>query len=224
MTLQCNSQITLKASLHMGQEPWPCNGEDPWLSSEGRTMGVGKTVVCSHGPSRIVWSENGPCCGTTAYFGWRKKRGWFALTYYVSNSINLRESLSGVCLSWYPRISLVRKDIQEVMVSRNLCQAHLLEVGLTKFPRNHESLSIIHHVGLHVDFSSMKSSLGLHLRVWSELGGSPPFWPMRALRLQWSWAFSLVCEVALTMHVAQLGISFYHKIVFSKETTSHNII
>ena len=32
-------------------------------------------------------------------------------------------------------------------------------------------------------------SLGLHLGVWSELGRSPPFWPMRALRLQWSWAF-----------------------------------
>ena len=39
--------------------------------------------------------------------------------------------------------------------------------------------------------------LGLHLGVWSELGRSPPFWPMKALRLQWSRAFSLVCEVAL---------------------------
>ena len=39
--------------------------------------------------------------------------------------------------------------------------------------------------------------LGLHLRVRSELGRSPPFRPMRALRSQWSWAFSLVCEVAL---------------------------
>ena len=27
---------------------------------------------------------------------------------------------------------------------------------------------------------------------------SPPFRSMRALRLQWSWAFSLVCEVALS--------------------------
>ena len=42
-------------------------------------------------------------------------------------------------------------------------------------------------------------SLGLHLRVRSELGWPPPFWPMRALRLQWSWAFNLVCEVALTI-------------------------
>ena len=34
--------------------------------------------------------------------------------------------------------------------------------------------------------------------MWSELGQSPPFRPMRALRLQWSRASSLVCEVALT--------------------------
>ena len=31
-------------------------------------MGVGKVVLCSHGPSSIVRSENGPCCGTIAYF------------------------------------------------------------------------------------------------------------------------------------------------------------
>ena len=47
--------------------------------------------------------------------------------------------------------------------------------------------------------------LGLQIRVWSELGQSPPFRPMRALRLQWSWAFNLVCEVALTF-----GLSQYH--------------
>ena len=33
--------------------------------------------------------------------------------------------------------------------------------------------------------------LGLHPCVWSELGRSLPFKPMRALRLQWSWAFNL---------------------------------
>ena len=38
--------------------------------------------------------------------------------------------------------------------------------------------------------------LGLHLLVWSELGWSPPFRPMRALTLPWSKAFSLVCETA----------------------------
>ena len=36
-----------------------------------------------------------------------------------------------------------------------------MEVGLTEIPRDRETLSIVRHVGLHVDFSSMKSSLGL---------------------------------------------------------------
>ena len=47
------------------------------------------------------------------------------------------------------------------MVSRNLRQAHLLEVGLTKIMGDHETLSEVHHVGLHADFSSMKSSPNL---------------------------------------------------------------
>ena len=52
--------------------------------------------------------------------------------------------------------------------------------------------------------------LGLHLLVWSELGRSPHFQPMRALTLPWLGALSLVCEVALTlaspspMHVNRL--------------------
>jgi hypothetical protein len=47
------------------------------------------------------------------------------------------------------------------MVSRNLREAHLLEVSLMKNLGDHETLSIVRHVGLHVDFSSMKSYLGL---------------------------------------------------------------
>ena len=47
------------------------------------------------------------------------------------------------------------------MVSRKLRQAHLLKVGLTKIPEDHETLSTVRYVGLHVDFSSTKSSLGL---------------------------------------------------------------
>ena len=41
------------------------------------------------------------------------------------------------------------------MVSQNLRQAHFLEVDPD------ETLSIVSHVGLHVDFSSMESSLDL---------------------------------------------------------------
>ena len=64
------------------------------------------------------------------------------------------------------------------MVSRNFRQAHLQELGLMQIPRGRETLSIVRHVGLHLDFSSIEiffGPLGLHLRVWSELGRSPPF-------------------------------------------------
>jgi uncharacterized membrane protein len=30
--------------------------------------GVGKAILCSHGSSNIVWSENEPCWGTISYF------------------------------------------------------------------------------------------------------------------------------------------------------------
>ena len=57
--------------------------------------------------------------------------------------------------------------------------------------------------------------LGLHVRVWSELGRSPPFRPIRALRLQWSWAFSLVCEVALT--IALVSSRSLHSIIWIRK-------
>ena len=67
---------------------WPCNGEDSWLSFKGCTMGVGKAVLCSHGPSNIVWSEN--VAGPLHILLAGKKGGEFGLLQYVSNSINLR--------------------------------------------------------------------------------------------------------------------------------------
>ena len=70
-----------------------------------------------------------------------------------------------VCPGIYPAICLeichAGKIIKEIMVSRNLRQTHLLEVGLTQIMGDHETLSIVCHVGLRVDFSSMKSSSGL---------------------------------------------------------------
>ena len=41
------------------------------------------------------------------------------------------------------------------MVSRNLRHTHLLEVDLTKILKDHDTLSKVRHVGLHVKFSSM---------------------------------------------------------------------
>ena len=156
----------------MSQEPWPCNGEDPWLSSKGRTMGVGKAVLCSHRPSSIVWSENGPCCRTIVYFV-GGKRGEDLVWCNMSQTLSSWENhlvvfvclgtylgiCSGICLEIYP----AKKNIKKVMVSQNLRQTHLLEVDLTKTPRDHKTLiSIVRHVAKTPwNFSSMKSSLDL---------------------------------------------------------------
>ena len=47
------------------------------------------------------------------------------------------------------------------MVSRNFRQGLPLEVGLMEILGEHGTLSVVRHVGLHVNFSSIKSSLGL---------------------------------------------------------------
>ena len=85
---------------------------------------------------------------------------------YVSNFINLRESLGGVCLSVLE--SILESDVQSVMkynmLENCIKRSHglpKLALGLTKIPGHHETLSIVRHVGLHVDFPFMKSSLGL---------------------------------------------------------------
>ena len=46
------------------------------------------------------------------------------------------------------------------MISRNLRQAHLLEIR-DENSGDHGTLSIARHVGLHLDFSSMKFSMGI---------------------------------------------------------------
>ena len=64
------------------------------------------------------------------------------------------------------------------MVSQNLCEAHLLKAGLLKISGDHETLFIVCHVGLHVDFSSMKSSSGLQTFTFKcemNLDGLHPF-------------------------------------------------
>ena len=61
------------------------------------------------------------------------------------------------------------------MVSQNFRQ---VEVGVTKLQGDHETLSIIFHVQLHVDFSYMQSSLGLCVFIFLcevNLDGLRPF-------------------------------------------------
>jgi hypothetical protein len=80
-----------------------------------------------------------------------------------------------ICLGLYPgichvichEIYLAGKNIKKIMVSQNFCQTHLLEVGLTQIPIDHAPLSIVRHVGIHVDFHQQTffRPLGLHLLV-----------------------------------------------------------
>ena len=68
---------------------------------------------------------------------------------------------------------------------------------------DHETWSIWCHVGIHIDFYirlTFTYSVGPSSVLWSsELGPAPPVPPMRVLEVSWSWAPSLVCEVALSL-------------------------
>ena len=126
-------------------------------------------------------------------------------------------------ISW--KKSLLDKNIKTTMaingnylnivVCRNLRQAHFFEVGLMQIMANNKNL--IHSMPcrtpcwlfIHEIFFG---PLGLHLLVWSELGWSPPLRPMSALGLHWYRAFGLVCEVGpqclglnLWFHLLYLG-------------------
>ena len=74
--------------------------------------------------------------------------------------------------------------------------------GFENSASGHKTWSIGCHAGVHVDFYirlAFTYSFGPSSRVWSgELGPAPPFPQMRVLEVWWSWALSLVCEVALS--------------------------
>jgi hypothetical protein len=173
-----NPWFLLRATSHMSQEPWSCNGEDPWLSSKGHTMCVGKAVICGHGPSSIVWSENGPCCGTIAYFvGGKRGRIWFnimCLKLYQFKRIiwwclSVLESFMEVALQYVSKSIMLEKILKKSWSPG-------IFVRPTSFPVDHTPLSIVRHVGLHIDFSftNFFGPLDLHPLVWSELGRSLP--------------------------------------------------
>ena len=61
------------------------------------------------------------------------------------------------------------------MVSWNFHPTQLLKVGLTQIPVDHAPLSIVRHVGLHVDFSSTNFFLTFR--------PSPP-------SVKWTWTVS----------------------------------
>ena len=58
-------------------------------------MGVENAVLCSHGPSSILWSENGPSCGTVACFVGGKEGGFGS----VCLKLYQFEIITRLCLS-----------------------------------------------------------------------------------------------------------------------------
>jgi hypothetical protein len=194
----------------MSQEPWPCSGEDPWLSAKVRTMGVGKALLCSHMPSSIVWSENGPFCGTIACFvgGKREERRgeeriWFNI---ICLKLYQFKIIICWCLSFFGIFPTI---CHETYLAGNNIEKKSWCTGICVRPTSsrwawckfHRPCTLIHNLPcrppcrffIHEIFLG---PLGLHLLVWNELGWSPPFRPMRALPLPRSGTFSLEYVVA----------------------------
>ena len=154
----------IRATSHMSQELWPSNGEDPWLSSKGCTMGVGKAVLCIHGPSSIVWSENGSCCETVACFVGGNKGQDLAQYNIISLKLYQFKSITWWCLSilefgmWFVLLERYKKKSW----SPGICvKPTSWRWAWQKFIQgDHETLSIVRHVGLHVDFSSHEVLFG----------------------------------------------------------------
>ena len=82
-----------------------------------------------------------------------KRNIWWCLSdlEYVMKS-NMKYALQFV---------LLEKINKKITVSRNFRQTHLLEVGMTQILVDHAPLFIVHHVKLHVDFSSTNVFGGL---------------------------------------------------------------
>jgi hypothetical protein len=59
------------------------------LSSKGRTICVGKAILCRDMLSNILWNENGPCWGTIAYFIGGKEGQPSLITYVHSFSFHI---------------------------------------------------------------------------------------------------------------------------------------
>jgi hypothetical protein len=180
----------------MSQEPWPCNSRDshpkavPWVLGKPFYVVSGpqaeSELRMDHiaGPLHILLAEKEKrirfniICLKLYQF---KKITWWCLS--------ILESVLAFALQSILKSIMMGKIFKKFMVSRNL--------GLSGRPWN-----LIHSPPCRTPcklfiHEVLFGPLGLHLGVRSELGRSSPFRPMRALRVQWSRAFSLVCEVAL---------------------------
>ena len=106
-------------------------------------------------------------------------------------------------LEFAPQYVMLGKIFEKIMVPENFRHAHLQEVGsganferpwnlIHSSPCRTPCRRFIHEVFF--------GPLGLRL------GRSPLFQPMRDVRLQWSRAFSLVWEVALSLRARSHGV------------------
>ena len=155
----------------------------------------------------------------------QKREGRIRFNVLWLEPTNLRTLLGGGYLTWnlawnvpcnLPKICHAWKNIKKVTVSWNLRRAHLLRVGLAKIPGDHKTgLSIVRHVGLHVDFSSTKSSLGLQAVTFVcevNLASLRPFNQWELVDCNGHWAFNVVCEVALRCGGSQgVGLDYGFK-------------
>ena len=65
----------LRATSHTSQRPsMTMKWWGPLTIIQRMYYGYWKAILCSDGPSNIVWSENGPCWGTIAYIIGGKRR------------------------------------------------------------------------------------------------------------------------------------------------------
>ena len=172
-------------------------------------MGVGKVVLCSHGV--LLHSVKWECTmlrGQCIFCSRNKKRGriWFGI---VCLKLYQFERITWWCLFALESILnfVVEYALHFVMVESIKKSHGLLEFASRPPDENFgRPRNLIHspscrtpcRLFIHDVFFG---PLGLHLRVWSEFGQSLAFWPMRTLRLQWSRAFNLVCEVALSITI-----------------------
>ena len=154
-----------------------------------------------------MWSENGPCAGPLHILLAEKEgRIWFniiCLKLYQFERICLSD-YHGICPGIYFGICLEICLVEKIYHKNHGLPKFATNPPLGGRPNGNSKTpwNRIHNppwrtpcrLSIHEVFFG---PLVLHLREWSELGRAPPFRPMRALRLQWTWAFSLVCEVAL---------------------------
>ena len=140
-------------------------------------------------------------------FGSRVPLAGLFSTHFARFSLSLGDLLCfDLCFSrisaGFPRAEPIRLLLIRAVSTRLVRNALCTETGIS--PHLLILTTDGDVIGTH-QYEVLFGPLGLHLRVWSELGRSLPFRPMRALRLQCSRAFSLVCEVALG---SKLGMTF----------------